>query len=36
MEEFVVYSLEEEARDEMLLQQDGVPPHLHREVTRLY
>jgi hypothetical protein len=36
MEEFVMYSLEEEVGDEMLLQQDGVPPHLYREVTGLY
>jgi hypothetical protein len=33
VEEFLMPILEEEGPDHMLFQQDGVPPHFHKEVT---
>jgi hypothetical protein len=33
VEEFLMHILEEECPDDMLFQQDGAPPHLHKEVT---
>jgi hypothetical protein len=32
VEEFLMPILEEEGPDDMLFQQDGVPPHFHKEV----
>jgi hypothetical protein len=33
VEEFLLRLLEEEGPDDMLFQQDGAPPHFHKEVT---
>jgi hypothetical protein len=35
LEEFLMPILDEEGPDDMLFQQDGAPPHFHKEVTRL-